>query len=154
MLDAECIMWFRRKKESEPIRKKREPKEWEIPQDSAAEIIGLYDDMIRAALAPRRCTRKLPRFLFWQKVVEIIPGIRGYPVQVEDTSDRFCIKIVEIVADDDYEPEQQTVVRAAAETVLRELEDKLDQCRPSLSPTIEESLDRIETKPDLGRRKS
>jgi hypothetical protein len=148
-------MWFRRKKEAEPIRKKRKPKEWAIPPDKAAEIIGLYDDMMQAAmlgLVAKGYARRLPRFLFWQRIIEIIPDVSGYPVQVENTGDRLCIKIVETVADDDYEPEQPTIAQASAETeaVFRELEDKLNQGRPSPLPTVEESLSEIEAKPDLG----
>jgi uncharacterized protein YfcZ (UPF0381/DUF406 family) len=150
-------MWFRRKKKSEPVRKKRKPKEWAIPKDKAAEIIDLYDDMMQAAmlgLVTNGYARKLPRFLFWQKVLEVIPETRKYPVQVESTNNCFCIKIVETVADDDYEPEQPTIAQTSAETeaVLRELEDKLNQESPSPSPfpTIEESLAEIEAKPDLG----
>jgi hypothetical protein len=129
-------MWpWREKKESEPIRKKRKPKEWRIPKDRAAELIELYDGMMRAArqgLIEKGYAKKLPRFLFWQAVLEAIPEIRGYSVQVEDSGDCFCIKIVETVADDDYESEVTEITQESLESL----------------PTIEESLDEIEAKPD------
>jgi hypothetical protein len=125
-------MWFRKKKiVAEPIRKKRKPKEWDIPENKAAEIIGLYDDMIQAMTQGLTvnplCARRLPRFLFWQKVIEVIPDTRGYSVEVAQTNDRFCIKIIETVADDDFDTE------------ILDVNDL---------PTIEQSLDVIEAKPD------
>jgi hypothetical protein len=136
-------MWFRRKK---PVRKKRNPKEWTIPKDQAIEIISLYDDMMQAAALgiASGYIRKLPQFLFWKKVVEAIPDVRGHAMRIESSGDRFCIKIVEIVGDDDYEPERETT---NTEDVLYELEDKLNQesCKPSpglkMCPYCEELTD-------------
>jgi hypothetical protein len=130
------LLFWRKK---QPVRQKRKPKKWEIPKEHIIEILGLYDDMMcaaREALITRGAhVRQLPRYLFWKKVIEVIPDVGNYSVNVERDGNRHCITIVETVADDDYEPERPTMAQSSAEVeaVLKELEDKLNQGRPKIS---------------------
>jgi len=121
-------MWFRRKKqEAKPIRQKRKPREWTFPKESLEDILRLYDDMMSSYYFVGNIVlrRLLPKYLFWQKVVEILPDTRGLSIQVEETKDWQCIKLVEVVADDDYEPEPteftKTVI-GSVETIARFVE--------------------------------
>jgi hypothetical protein len=132
-------MWFRRKKQesAEPVRQKRKPREWSFPKESLIDILKLYDDMMSSIsiIGPAITLRRLlPKYLFWQKVVEILPETRGLAIKVEETKDWRCLKLVEVVPDDEYEPEPDTV-------------------EPSPSPEraeLNQLLDEIEAKPDLG----
>ncbi|MFA5766897.1 MAG: hypothetical protein WC919_03175 [Candidatus Paceibacterota bacterium] len=131
-------MWFRRKKQesTEPVRQKRKPREWTLPKDNLVDVLKLYDDMMSSIsiIGPTITIRRLlPRYLFWQKIVEILPDTRGLSLKVEETKDWQCIKLVEVVPDDEYESEP------AAE--------------PSSPPEraeLNQLLDEIEAKPDLG----
>lgn len=91
-------MWFRRKVQP-PVRKKREPRTWSIPKEHAPEVLRLYDDMMK------RIHKVLPRYLFWQKIVEILDDTRGIAIRTERVSDWRCIRLVEVVADDDFADE-------------------------------------------------
>jgi hypothetical protein len=144
-------MWFRRKKQKpvEPVRRKRKPREWLFPKENLIDILKLYDDMMSSTIVGPTVTlmsstttisptvtlrRLLPRYLFWQKVVEVLPEVRGFAMKVEETQDWRCLKLVEVVPNDKYESETQIPA------------DELNQGASSL-PTIEESLDKIEAKP-------
>jgi hypothetical protein len=127
-------------KSKPPKRKKRTPKEWEIPMKNLVELLGLYDAMI--ANAPKQLV--LTKYLFWSRLQEIIPETRKCPVRAEASGDIRCIKIVEIVADDDFEPtceeleaasdsRREEIRKLNAETseILTELENKLNAGRPA-----------------------
>ena len=99
-------MWPWRKK-VKPVRQKRKPREWSFPVDSLPEILALYDDMMSSTYSVGSLIRRrtLPRYTFWKRVGELIPDADGLSAKIEDVGDCRCIKLVEVVADDDYEPE-------------------------------------------------
>ncbi|MCK9558105.1 MAG: hypothetical protein M0R50_08720 [Candidatus Cloacimonetes bacterium] len=124
-------------KEKQPKRKKRTPKEWAIPLKHVVELLGLYDTMISNSPS------LLPKYQFWSRLQEIIPETRNYPIRVEASGEIRCIKIVEVVADDDFEPtleeleaardsqrEEIRKLNTETEKVFTELENKLNAGRP------------------------
>jgi hypothetical protein len=138
-------MWFRRKKQeqTEPVRQKRKPREWSFQKDSLIDILKLYDDMMSSIsiIGPTITLRRLlPKYLFWQKVVEVLPDTRGIAIKVEETKDWRCLKLVEVVPDDEYEPEP--IPSPPPETV--------EPSPPPERAELNQLLDEIEAKPDLG----
>jgi len=132
-------MWFQRKKQEsvEPVRRKRKPREWLFPKENLIDILKLYDDMMSSITiigSTVTLKRLLPRYLFWQKVVEVLPEVRGFAIKAKETQDWRCLKLVEVVPDNEYESESNAV----AATV-----------RPERAE-LNQLLDEIEAKPDLG----
>ena len=136
-------MWFWRKKavrqKAVEVRQKRKPREWSIPKEHAIEVIGLYDEMLNASRFVDGIgflkTRHLPRYLFWQKLLEVVPEVKGCNIRIEPVNDSRCIKIIENVPDGEFEPDCADKEKVVAETqrVFEELEHKLDLCKP-ISP--------------------
>ena len=101
---------FWRKKTTEPVRKKRTPKTWDIPKESLVEVIKLYDEMNAAG------PRILPRHLFWAKIVELLPDVPGSNVQAKPVGDLRSLIITETVKDDDYEPDDSELTEKVEKT--------------------------------------
>jgi hypothetical protein len=84
-------MWFWKKKVPTETVEKRKPRIWSIPPEHLEETIGLYDNMMEGLVA----TRLLPRYLFWRKILEIMPETSNFSVRVERAGGLRCIEIVE-----------------------------------------------------------
>ena len=81
------LFWRKKVIDEKP---KFKPKEWQIPGEHVEAVLALYDAMMR------KPNRKLPRYLFWKKIQEILPEADNYDKHVVATSTLPCIKLVEL----------------------------------------------------------
>ena len=83
------LLFWRKKKIVTDDKPKFVPKEWAIPSEHIEEVLTLYDSMMR------KPTRKLRRYLFWKKIMEVLPETDGYDKHVVATAGLQCIKLVQ-----------------------------------------------------------
>jgi hypothetical protein len=112
---------FRKKVEApKASKKKRDPKRWRVPEEHTEEIIRLYDDMMKK----KNLHKRLPKYLFWHRVYEILPSMSGIGVKIDLNINWANFYFVEIVPDDEPEFREESI---ETEKVLTELEQELDK---------------------------
>lgn len=109
----------------EALKKKRDPRRWKVPAEHVEEIVRLYDAMVKT----KNIHKRLPRYLFWHKVCEVLPSLKSTTasVKIDLNNDWTNFYFIEIVPDDEPEYRKESI---EAEKTLAELEQELDKPKP------------------------